>query len=82
METPEIIKQLDSELVELVTADDGPVLSVKDVAKFLGMGQESLRKMLYTGSVPFGLGREGNKYEEGAAKISKLAFYNWVTQRK
>ncbi len=81
MGTPQSIEQLDNKLMALLDADDLPYLKIEDVAKFLGIDKMVLRRMMYAGTCPFGFGMAGDKYGNGFSKISKLAFYNWITKR-
>ncbi len=81
MTTPKSIEQLDIELTKMLDADDKPYLKIEVVAKYLGIDKMVLRRMMYAGTCPFGFGMEGDKYGNGFGKISKLAFYNWMTKR-
>lgn len=81
MGIPESIIKLDNDLNALLEADNKPYLKIEDAAKFLGIDKMALRRMMYAGTCPFGFGVEGDKYGNGFGKISKLAFYNWITKR-
>lgn len=79
---PEIIKQLQNQLNEAMEKDKNPYIRIEDAARLLGVDVECLRRSIYNGTCPFGVGYSGTKGRNGYAKIPKLTFYNWVTATK
>lgn len=80
MEKPIIIDKLNDDLMALVSADNKPYLNTEAVAKFMGMDPSCLRHAIYNNQCPFGVGASKQSYGNGFVKISKLAFYNWITK--
>ena len=76
---PEIIKELQRQLDAAMEADKDPYIRIEDAAKLIGADPDCIRKSIYNGTCPFGVGYGGNKARNGYAKIPKLTFYNWVT---
>lgn len=79
---PEIIKRLQEQLDEVMDRDNDPCVRIEDAAKLIGADVECLRRSIYNGTCPFGVGYGGTKARNGYAKIPKLTFYNWVTATK
>lgn len=76
---PEIIQDLQRQLDEAMEADQDPFIRIEDVAQMLGISPDTLRKVIYNGTCPFGIGYAGNKFRNGFSKIPKLPFYYWMT---
>ena len=76
--TPSIIEKLNKGLIELLEADDSPIVTVEEVAKYLDIDKAKLRQIIYSGKCPFAIGMDGGKYGHGYSRINKLAFYNWI----
>lgn len=79
MSVPKIIEDLQRKLDEAMEADDSPYIRIEDAADILGCHPDSLRKIIYNGTCPFGVGFAGNKARNGFSKIPKLPFYYWMT---
>lgn len=75
---PQIIKDQEQKLVELLEKDALPTVSVSDAASFLGIHPSTLRRSLYTGRSPLGFGIEGDLQRNGYSVIPKLSFYNFL----
>ena len=75
----EIIERLRRELDSVMEANDSPFLRIEEAADILGCHPDSLRKIIYNGTCPFGVGFAGNRARNGFSKIPKLPFYYWMT---
>ena len=82
-EIPEIIKNLEQRLNQLVSKDNKPTVSIDDVAELLEVDREKLMAAAVMGTLPFGFGcpspaKQGNRY----ARISKLTLWRWMMNCK
>lgn len=76
---PEIVEKLNRELIEAISEDDKPSISIDRAAKILGVDRQTLRVAIANGTCPVGLGGQhpsGSKF----GRVSKLALYNWITK--
>lgn len=74
---PRIIEALYQELIEAISEDDKPSISIDRAAKILGVDRQTLRVAIANGTCPVGLGGQhpsGSKF----GRVSKLALYNWL----
>ena len=74
---PKIIEALYQELIEAISEDDKPSISIDRAAKILGVDRQTLRVAIANGTCPVGLGGQhpsGSKF----GRVSKLALYNWL----
>ena len=74
---PKIIEVLYQELIEAISEDDKPSISIDRAAKILGVDRQTLRVAIANGTCPVGLGGQhpsGSKF----GRVSKLALYNWL----
>ena len=74
---PKIIEALYQELIEAISEDDKPSISIDRAAKILGVDRQTLRVAIANGTCPIGLGGQhpsGSKF----GRVSKLAPYNWL----
>lgn len=74
---PKIIEELYQELIETISEDDKPSISIDKAAKILGVDRQTLRVAIANGTCPVGLGGQhpsGSKF----GRVSKLALYNWL----
>lgn len=76
---PEIISKLQIQLDEAMDADKDPFIRIEDAAALIGADPECIRKAIYNGTCPFGIGYAGSKVRNGYSKIPKLPFYYWMT---
>jgi hypothetical protein len=76
---PQIIMDLQRQLDEAMEADEDPFIRIEDAAELIGMHPDTLRKIIYNGTCPFGIGYAGSKVRNGFSKILKLPFYYWMT---
>jgi hypothetical protein len=76
---PEIITRLQLLLDNAMESDNDPFIRIEDAAQLIGADPECIRKAIYNGTCPFGIGYAGNKARNGYSKIPKLPFYYWMT---
>jgi hypothetical protein len=76
---PETIETLQRQLDEIMDNDSDPFIRIEDAAQLIGADPDCIRKAIYNGTCPFGIGYAGNKVRNGYSKIPKLPFYYWMT---
>ena len=75
-DTPQVIKDLENDLIATLTKDNSPVISIEDAARLCGMCIPTFRKMLYSGKCQIGIGCEG--HERGYGVVLKLPLYHFM----
>lgn len=79
---PEIISKLNKELLDVLSEDEKPYISIDKASKLLGVDNQSLRVAIANGSCPFGFGGQHEKSGKRFGRVSKLALWNWMTKGK
>lgn len=74
---PQIIEELQRQLVEVIEKDNTPSITIEEAAKVLGQDKENLRRAIAMGTCPFGYGGTGPSGQR-FGRVSKLALWNFL----
>lgn len=76
MDKPSIILDLEKRLNELLSRDDKPDVSIKDLAEWYGISYQAMLNMNLSHELPFGMAYKVG--DRGYHSVNKLVVYNFV----
>lgn len=80
MKTPKIIPELLERVIAVIDEDKGPTLTPEQAGRALGFTAESIINAAEQNNCPFGMCHRKAVGMRRNVAISKLVFWNWVTQ--